>query len=458
MSDTGTEADDWVHDTFGVNPSTFQQAPEPEAAPGGDAPGGFFSSIGDAISSAASSVADTASSVASSVADTAVSVATTVADTATSVATTVADTATSVATTVADTASSVATSVADTAVSVATTVADTATSVAGTVADAVSGAANTVADAVEGAATTVVETVQGAIQAIEDLFTPAPPTIVGPAQQARAEEVKGKLSPEDKAKYEAMVDGAKTPKEKQYLEKGLASGHTMAELEAFQKKIAGKDEKWLQDNLSLTGNSDGKGVKQQWHMSCNATAVQAVRGEMDPLYALQVHEENPDVTAADGDDPTTKNTKLAAEQKAMLETDDGTGYKGVALPRDHDNQNQGRWNTDLLNAQSDSTGMTFTNKKLGADYSEDDGIKSIDDSVAKGMPVPIVIGNSSTAYTHYVVVTGCDPGPPKIYTIHDPWEGVTYKRTDEQLRTHKLDIANSNQISAVEVPAVAPVK
>ena len=115
--------------------------------------------------------------------------------------------------------------------------------------------------------------------------------MIGTAQQKRSDGMLAKLSPEDQKKYNDMLGKAKTDKEKQYLAKGLASGHSVAELEGFQAKIAGKDEKWMQDNLSLTGNSDGKGVKQQWHMSCNATAVQAVKGEMDPLYALKVHEE-----------------------------------------------------------------------------------------------------------------------------------------------------------------------
>ena len=51
-----------------------------------------------------------------------------------------------------------------------------------------------------------------------------------------------------------------------------------------------------------------------------------------------------------------------------------------------------------------------------------------------------------------------EKGPPKRYTIHDPWSGTTVVRTDAQLTGGTLNIANCNQISAVEAPAVKPAK
>src|SRR5438105_1590370 len=81
-------------------------------------------------------------------------------------------------------------------------------------------------------------------------------------------------------------------KARQYLLKGVATGHSAHQLEEFDKKIKGKDEVWMQDHLSLTGDSHGRGVQQQWSTSCNATTAQAVRGELDPLYALDTHESN----------------------------------------------------------------------------------------------------------------------------------------------------------------------
>ena len=39
------------------------------------------------------------------------------------------------------------------------------------------------------------------------------------------------------------------------------------------------------------GLAKGKGIKQQWHDSCAPTTMQAMMGELDPIYALKLHEE-----------------------------------------------------------------------------------------------------------------------------------------------------------------------
>jgi hypothetical protein len=264
-----------------------------------------------------------------------------------------------------------------------------------------------------------------------------------------------------------MLDGAKSAKEKQYLQKGLSAGHSLSELQAFQSKIAGKDEKWMQDNLSLTGNSEGKGVKQQWSMSCNATTAEAVRGQMDPLYALKMHEDNPDITDADNDDPMKKNANLAADQKAQLESANPDGSSGgVARARNDPAQVSGRWNTDLLNKDSASTGMSFKNKKIGDDgLTTDQAVDDISSDVQKGMPVPIVIGDGGdAAFAHYVLVTATDKGPPRSFSIHDPANGTTEVRTEDELKNGKIDLAGQSKgggwmkLSAYEKPTPVEVK
>jgi hypothetical protein len=284
--------------------------------------------------------------------------------------------------------------------------------------------------------------------------------ILGSAQAARAKKRLAGMSKPDKQKYEALQAGTKVHEEKQFITKALAAGHSVAELETFAKKIAGKDAKWMQDNLSLTGSSTGEGVQQQWSHSCNATTVEAVRGELDPIYALKVHEDNPNLGQVDDSDATAKNPTLAADQKAMLTStyhgkasDD---HSGVAANRDDGASGSGRWANDLLNKMSDVTGMTYDTKKIGSGATTEDAMKAIDRNTATGTPVPIVIGNAQDEFTHYVLVTASDKGPPKQYSIHDPWSGKTLIRTEKQLKDGTLDIAGSNQITAYEQPT--PVK
>ncbi len=296
--------------------------------------------------------------------------------------------------------------------------------------------------------------------------TPAIPEhpILGSAQATRAAALLDKLSPDDKAKYQGLLDSAKNDQEKQYLTKALASGHSVSDIAAFQQKIAGKDAKWMQDNLSLTGSSEGTGVQQQWSHSCNATTVEAVKGELDPIYALKMHDDNPNMDEVDDSKPTADNPNLAADQKAMLTSTytgrvaDARGSSGVAAARDKGAQGAGRWADDLLNQNKDVTGVSYETKQIGNGASVDDAMTSIDSNVAQGTSVPLVIGNCTGQYTHYVLVTATDPGPPKTYSIHDPYSGETKIRTEAQMKQGKLDIANSNQITAFEKPTPVPVK
>ena len=284
------------------------------------------------------------------------------------------------------------------------------------------------------------------------------PPILGSVQSARADAVLKKMPEKDQQEVQKVMDEVESEPKKQYVLKGVAAGHNVKELQDFAKKIKGKDAKWMRDNLSLTGSSTGAGVMQQWHHSCNATTVQAVRAQMDPLYALKVHEQNPKLDQADNADATKVNPKLAEEQRSMLaSTYQGSvapakGYAGVPVARSAAG-GAGRWADDLLNNLSDSTGVKYSTKKIGTGMTVDQAVGKIDSGMSKGEPVPIVIGNSSTQYTHYVLITGMEVGPPKQYSIHDPWSGTTVVRTEAQLKNGTLNIANSNQISAIEEPS-----
>jgi len=150
--------------------------------------------------------------------------------------------------------------------------------------------------------------------------------IIGSAQKERATKLFKLMTVKDRKRYEAIIKNTKSEDERDYVTKALGTSHSMDEIEAFAKKIEGKDVDWLQNNLKLTGSTTGTGVKQQWSHSCNATTVQAVQAELDPVYALKLHEENKDVSAADDFDANKVNPKLAAEQIARI------GTKGYGQP------------------------------------------------------------------------------------------------------------------------------
>ncbi len=279
--------------------------------------------------------------------------------------------------------------------------------------------------------------------------------ILGSAQKARADKQLESLSEDDRKRFNKLADAA-TPEELDYLNKALASKYSMSDIEAFDKKIHGKESKWLNDNLKLTGDSNGKGIQQQWSHSCNATTVEAVRGQLDPIYSLKMHEDNKDITAVDKDDGTKINPKMAADQKGKLESKyGGTGSAGKAVDINKGAQGSGRWGDDLMNNMTDVTGVQYANKKVDGTYKIDDAMKDIDAGIKKGNPVPIVIGSkgSATAYTHYVLVTGSDPGPPKTYTIHDVGSGTTVTRTEKEVKEGKINLSGSTEIHALDNPS-----
>lgn len=298
--------------------------------------------------------------------------------------------------------------------------------------------ANAIIDAVMQFVAAFARAIGDALDRLEDWATGRRPVMTD-AQRDRAQRRYDNLSPEDQARFDALMANAGSAREREYLRKALAAGRSMDDIEDFGDRIRGKDDQWLDDNLRLTGGSDGQGIQQQFSHSCNATMVQAVRGEYDPIYSLDTNEGYTDITE---------------EQREMLESEyhgpTAGPHSGVAVGRDEAG-GSGRWADDLLNDMSDTTGTTYSTVK---DPTADAAIDHIDQGLEDGAPVPIVIGNGAGQYTHYVLVTDSTPGDPTTYTIHDPWTGETVTRTEDEIRNGNLNIAGSNQVTAVEVPTV----
>jgi hypothetical protein len=280
---------------------------------------------------------------------------------------------------------------------------------------------------------------------------PIPRADLGKPQQDRADKLLGDMSKDDKEKVQKVLTSA-TPEAKKYLTKAIANKHSAAEIEAFAKKIAGKNQAWMDENLHLVGLSQGKGIKQQWHDSCGPTTIQAMTGELDPIYALKLHEENTDMTSVDNTEATKINPKMAEEQRAELE-----GHGGVAASRSKDT-GKGMGLKGILGEQKDKTGLQFENIDLEAGDLDAQMTKGLDEaqkSLKAGLPVPVRVGNGG-AGGHFVLMTGVDDGPPRRYSFHDPWEGKTDIFSEEQIKSGKLNIAGWTNLTDVFNPSMAP--
>ena len=269
---------------------------------------------------------------------------------------------------------------------------------------------------------------------------PVPRAALGTAQTERSDKLLKAMSPGDQTKIETLLTKAK-PDEKSYLTKALASGHTATELETFFAAIKGKDAKWMQDNLHVVGDSKGRGVKQQWSMSCAPTSVQAVKAEMDPIYALKLRTDSPKLDDADDTDGTAKNPKLAKEQSDMMQT------KGVtAVARDTKGGGLSVQGVeDIFNDTKSSTGVDFKTNKI-ADATIDTELDDMGASITGGLPVPLLVGAAGKP-GHAVVLIGYDKGPPRRFTIHDPGNGKTADVTEKQIKDKTLNISGWTEIT-----------
>ncbi len=352
----------------------------------------------------------------------------------------------------------------------------------------------------------IVEKAKELIQAGATTMLVARPEI-GSTQELLATSKLNLMSTDDQQLVTELIDKAPTEKHKQNLRKAVASGHSAKEISDFAAKIRFKDEKWIQENLHVTVTSSGKGIQQQFKMSCQATMVQAVRAELDPIYALQLHEENFDITQVG----KSEQTELAREQKKMLETDWAelnTTYESQAKQRmdnedpttklaleqllatattnneknqlNYEIANPKNFSPDVLKAWFDKdvkgkrssagvavhignpspehgrgrTGVDLLNKNQAStglkyeqvlvnDSTREAAVNDITAELMLGRPVPLTVGSFEGQTAHYVLALGIVPGNPKSIIIHDPGTGTTVMRTEDQLKNNQMDLPST---------------
>jgi hypothetical protein len=220
--------------------------------------------------------------------------------------------------------------------------------------------------------------------------------ILATAQAGRAKQKFTKLAPEEQRKFRDLLGRAGSSAERLYLWKAFAACHPVDECAVFADRIRGQKPAWLPANCKLSGET---------------TIAPAVRGELDPLYALERNEAQ----------------RAAAKERKPV--------PAAVLP------------TARFNQFSGLTGVSYETKK---DPNLADTVQAIEHGVSKGVPVPVALGNGPGQYARHVIIIGVEAGTPKMYTIHDPQSGDTVTRTIEDLENGALNLAGLNRITAVE--------
>lgn len=227
-----------------------------------------------------------------------------------------------------------------------------------------------------------------------------------------------------------------SPLAAEYLDKALAVGHDIDSLGDFALAIEGKDDGWLRTNLTAYDPLRGRGLTQQWGDSCVASIAQTIRAEIDPIYALSLHQANQDIYSRwngaaykDGGDELGPNASLVREQRrlslAAAQTADlgKSGDKLVPI-----------WQMEYV----DSTfpGVRDINRALNTAFAglpltlkstrQPTVVKRLDETLQKGLPVLMAAidehdQDDSHAFTFLAKVNADGKSG---YMMHDPSSGI----------------------------------
>ncbi len=284
--------------------------------------------------------------------------------------------------------------------------------------------------------------------------------VLGEAQALRAVSLLEKLPAADAARFRELTKAAGSPLEQAFLFKGLGAGHTVDELGAFAGAIRGWSDEKLIEGLNLADPilEDGvqSGVKQQFFASCVITTGQALRGEVDPLYALEVRTANADVHTVDDADPFKTNQALATEQGTTLDL-----VGGYATPRAQMGGVGVQWDRidAVYNQRAAQTGFVYSSVHLDArpDLTTGTMLDLLAKQLAQGIPSPILVGNSWSPKCHAMLaleVSG--QGDAQRFLIHDPWSGDTFSVTRKQFVDGAAPMGEFTVIGGMHLASPAP--
>ncbi|MEU6660385.1 peptidoglycan-binding protein [Streptomyces sp. NPDC046821] len=257
---------------------------------------------------------------------------------------------------------------------------------------------------------------------------------------ARAGSAMEKLSPDERARMEALLASAKSPQERAYLMKALAAGYGIADVETFGQKIQGKDAVWLQSHLapvttgfvSLGDTREDQGFRgEKWAQdgsTCVPSSTVTARAYVDPVYALQL---TGGPTGQD-EDPAHFRDRLHDEQNRMHWEGDGSWkieFPDV-VPTGMDPDGQEEISDKELGPH---TGDSYEPQEMKTPADRRDILPDIEKSVAEGRPVPVNISSTVDGehHGHSLIIIGQEGDRLQVY---NPWGATSWISEDQFIR------------------------
>jgi peptidoglycan hydrolase-like protein with peptidoglycan-binding domain len=263
-----------------------------------------------------------------------------------------------------------------------------------------------------------------------------------------------------------LLDAAASDMEWAFLLKAAAAQRSITDIIAFSNRISGMSERWLMRNLMVVdlvndlspdANPEERGITQQYGNSCGPTSVQLIHAQADPIYALELRSAGPIEATTDtavSNPETITNTVLAGEQAGILNAHvaAGTGNAPTNIPEG----GGGAWVESDMNTLANATGVTYVTKIIGTDITLDAAMTALQEGLANGVHVPIIVGGGtgSSHTSHYVVVMRASGDN---YLVHDVATGESVWKTEAQFRGNTLHLPSGwNFFVAIDVPTMVP--
>ncbi|MGE0713506.1 MAG: hypothetical protein AB7N76_36435 [Planctomycetota bacterium] len=267
--------------------------------------------------------------------------------------------------------------------------------------------------------------------------------VLGEYMSGRVPEAFAALSPEDQARFAQLLrDQNGNGYAQAYLLRGLAASNSVDDLEWLSGQLEGKSGAWMRNNATLIGHDP---LTQQFSDSCVPTVSQALRGELDPVYALRQRQAG-DVHKYDGYDPERYNPSVAQEQSTLLANGGGIpvgreelGGLGLDVEPFRDVVNQGAQNA----------GLSY-------DWAEtpngEDAARILDSNLARGIPTPLAIVSADSGHAVLGVDSRVRRGQTE-YQVYDPWYGKLHWVPRDAVVNDTVDIGTGQPEVLLAFPA-----
>ena len=207
----------------------------------------------------------------------------------------------------------------------------------------------------------------------------------------------------------------------------------MATVQQYAQDIRGSQRAVLaQQSTAIDPYAGNAALQQRWNDSCGPTTTQAMRAELDPIYARKLHQEFIHGTSETG--------AIASEQKTQLQ-----GHGGVAVSRGGAGGAGTRLNEVLNTVCTAYTGVRYSAKPAGDNAKERNAsLNTVADQLRRGIDVPIRAGWPGGG-GHFMILTDVrGKGKDQLFLLTDPWKGQTVWLTRDQLASGKTPFPAGN--------------